>query len=354
MQANRRRRWSALGLGLFGAVLVVFGRGTGSLDVGPPPALLAAWGFVTGATVGWIVASLPQRAVLPLGFGTLLAAAGFVAGTAFAVHVLGQDLIDGNPNQILASALVGAGVGWMIGIAIGAGLSVHATPFTSRQAWLLRGVGFAALPLGLALRWVLSISAGPWGLTERYLAWPLEALVADAVIVCLALLLVAGGRHPGSPPHDGHARVSSRFTRGVAWTGVALGCTVLIALVGSVIVTSRSVEHARQERANRRTAESLAAAARRSVDRRGTYPSDLASLLAAGGEVKLGSVVTALRADADVFLCLTVGTDAGSGEAVEPYWSATLRPGVTSFSQDHEGDDCGDAASPVPTGASPA
>jgi hypothetical protein len=351
MQARARQWRFALAFGVSGAVLVVFGRGL-FLEAGPPPLLLAAWGLVTGAVIGGIAASLPQRATFPLGIGTLLAAAGFVAGTAYAVHVLGQDLPDGNPNQLLASGLVGAGVGWSVGAALGAVMARRAARFSARQAWLVRGIGLAALPIGTTLVWLRWLSVGSQGPT-RYIGRSYAALVADALVVCLSLLLVAGGRHPATQLEQDRTRIGSRLTRCAVAFGVTMGCLVLIALLGSVLVTPRAVEHARQEQANHRTAESLIRAATRVMDRDGAYPGDVASLLAAGGKLQPGSVVTLVSGSGDR-LCLTVGTDAGSGEGREPYWSASVGPHVTGMGLDRSGDDCVAAAAPVITSSPPA
>ncbi len=99
--------------------MVALGRGTGYPDIGPPQ-MLVAWGFLFGATIGTLVGSLPHRATFPLGFGTVTAVLGGVGLVVVLAGVLHQDLLNADPDELLADALVCAGIGWTIGAAIGA------------------------------------------------------------------------------------------------------------------------------------------------------------------------------------------------------------------------------------------
>jgi hypothetical protein len=242
MQAHRRQMRFALAFGIGGALLVVFGRGVNALDVGPSPLILAAWGLLTGSVIGWFVASLPQRATFPLGFGTLAAAMGAVGLLVFLANVLHQDLLDAYGNELFRATLVCAGIGWVFGAAIGAALAAHAPRLTAAQAWLLRAAAIAAVPIGLVVAWLQGLSTGVSRRPEPYLVPLQRALIADAVLVCVTLLLVAGGRHPTEAGDGKTTTAGSWFTRGTAWTGVAIGSAVLVALLGSVLVTPRALE----------------------------------------------------------------------------------------------------------------
>ncbi len=325
MERHRRQVRFAIGFGVAGVLVTVLGLG-GGLPPGPTLqvlVVLAAAGLTAGATLGWVVASLPQRATFPLGNGTLLAALGAVGVPVFLGAVLGQDLID-DPDGLLAASLIAAGIGWTIGAAAGAALAAGGEPFSVGQAWLLRVMALAAIPVALTPLWIPTMSGRAAGAVARSTGPIRGPLLADAAIVCITLLLVAGGRHARS--HDrAPRRIGSRLSRGAAATGVALGALVIVGLLRTAIVTPAFAEEQRRAGANRRTGESLIGAAQRFMDRDGSYPADLPALLTAGGRIQPGSVVTLLHAEEDR-LCLRVGTDMGTGEATEPFWSAVIRP----------------------------
>ena len=318
----------ALGFGAFGAVIALLGSQTGSIDVMASPWVSGAWGSVVGAATGCLVASLSYRSLIPIGIATVLAACGFIAGTAVAVHVLGHDLLDGNTNVLMSTALTGAGAGWIIGAAVGAAVSADAPPLTAARAWTLRGAAVAAATTGISLAWMRAATPGLWGLEQRFVERSLAAILADAALVALTLLLVAGGRHPAAPETadvHGSRFDGSRFAKIVAAGGVALGCVVFIAILAPLHHAFRSVEDARRTSANWRTVDSLSEAARRYQDRVGVYPPDLETLLAAGGELQPGSVVSLVRPSGGR-LCLMVGTDVGTGAPAEPFVYGVVRP----------------------------
>jgi hypothetical protein len=327
MTRHRRHVRFSLAFGAFGVVAALYGTGGELLDLSshPPLSVLAGWGALVGGTIGWIAASLPRRATFPLGVATILAAGGFLAGLAVAVHLLGQDLIDGNGNSQLATSLAGAGVGWFLGMLIGVAIAAEARSFTSREAWLLRGVGAAALAIGAWIARLMATSVGePWLATKRYLEPAQLAVAADAVLVCITLLVVAGGRHRSEVDAVDGIAEGSLWTRGVTGAGVVLGCLVLVAVLATLPASSALHEDRRHAYVNDLALSRLNGAARRYMEVRGTYPSDLATLTA-GRPVGPESVVTVFLVTPDK-LCLTIGTDLGSGEGVGPFESSALRP----------------------------
>jgi hypothetical protein len=349
MQTHRRQRWFALGFGVFGGLFTTFGAGV-ALRAAPPPLLLAACGLLAGSAIGWLAASLPARARLPLGLGALSAAVGAIGVPVFLATVLGRDLLDTEEIDMLVGCIVASGVGWVLGAAIGAALAAHAEPLTAGQAWLLRGLALVSFPIALTPVWIQSTSAGPSDVVARSIASLRVSTLADAAIVCITLLLVAGGRHERSsnerrlnerPSSErSAATLGPKLASGTATTGLVLAGIVTIGLLRAALVTPSFLADDRRADANRRTADSLAGAARRYLDREGSYPTAVPALLSAGGRIQPGSVVTYLAAQEDRF-CLTVGTETGTGAGGEPFWSAVVRPrSVSSGTGDTQAHSC--------------
>jgi hypothetical protein len=277
---------------------------------------LLLWGTAVGATIGWLVAATPSRAVLPLGLGTIVAAIGFVIGLWFAVNVQGESVVDGNERVQLLSSLVGAGAGWVIGASVGLAIATKEPKPSRADAWRTRGVALAVLLLGVLAAW-WEVLGEPSGQRPGYAvgAGIQRAYLVDAALVAITLLIVAGiGQRRDTEPatRDG----TGALLNGLGRVGRGLGCFVLIFGLASAPQVRRSSETPRQVRTNDRTLSIVASAAYRYMDERGSVPPDLRSLRRFGAHELPGTVIASFEPREDG-VCVVVGTDHG-GVAVIP------------------------------------
>jgi hypothetical protein len=283
--------------------------------------LLLLWGAAVGGAIGWLVRALTPRAKLPLGFGTFVAALGFVGGLAFAVHLLGQDLLDGNRTVQLASSLAGAGAGWLIGASLGLALATSGPCPTAREAWRIRATATVPVVLGVVFAFE---SSPPARAAARRIAEGRVvqmAFLVDAGLVALTLLLSAGTRTrtADEPPEPEDIDPVARSVRAF---GIALGCAVLIWVIASAPQSRTSSQTFAQERQNFHTLESIQSAAQRFMQQMHALPPDLDSLRPLGVRVRHGTTV-GFFGPAGKGLCVVVGAD-HDGTAVDPMASALI------------------------------
>lgn len=282
---------------------------------------LIAFGAVVGGALGWLTGASPTRATIPLGIGFSAGSAGFVGGAAVGVNVLGAPLIDGNASLLLTSAVVGAGIGGLIGVCVGFAIARQTGRPTQRESRVLRGVGIAALLVGLLAAWFETSLVGPGGLRTRYLASLQVATIVDSAVVGITLAIAAGtGRASSEPTFEPRA-----LLRRLGRAGLVLGCLLTIIVFVVAVQTRAAVETGIQRQANARTADLLAAAAADYRDENGAYPADLEALLASGGRIVDGSFVNFAGPVPGGF-CVRVGTDIGRGYAGPPFYSNVVHP----------------------------
>lgn len=333
MSASSRRVRSAVVFAIFGVATVILfhlaggENGTEGGYVEHPVArlmTLVAWGALIGGALGWLAEASPLRATIPVGLAFVSGIVGFVVGVVVGVNVVGDPLIDGNTSRLLTSALIGTGVGWSIGASVGLVLARPARP-TLTESRVLRSTAFAAVLVGLAAAWFETSLIGPGGLRARYLPSLQAATIADAVLVGLILVIVAG-RARATPPQPSSAReIAGAFRRRLGKAGVIVGCLLSIAVFAIALQTRAAVATAIQRGANMRTADILAAVAANYQEENGAYPADLDGLLASGGEIEDGSFVNFAGAVRGGF-CVRVGTEIGGDYGGPPYSSAVVHP----------------------------
>jgi hypothetical protein len=265
--------------------------------------------------LAWPSGVLPTRTTTPVGLGVLGGIVGFLAGTFVGVNVVGDALIDGNPSRLLTSALVGAGIGWVVGAAIGFANAAVSEP---TRPWMLRAVGFAAVLIGVGTAWYEQQLVGPGGLSARYLSSLRVVTIVDATAVGLTFAIAAGREAPrtkgGAPFLDWFGRV-----------GVVLGAILALLVAFGAIQTRAEVLTSIRRGSNMLTAERLSTVAADYFEEHGAYPEDLDALLAAGGRVRAGSVVNFAGVVRNGF-CVRVGTEVGLGYGAPPFASAVVHP----------------------------
>jgi hypothetical protein len=282
---------------------------------------LVVWGAVVGGSIGWLARALPPRAEFPLGLGAIVAAVGFLGGFWYAVNVVGESVLDGNPKVQLVCALVGGGAGWAIGATAGV-LLTHAEPRPSRtDAWRTRGVAFAVMAIGALAAWWDASGERPWRRADHLGGFIQDAYLVDAALVAMTLLVVAGvGRRP-------HAETSSPdgiggFVNGIGKAGMGLGCFVLVAALAAAPQARSASQTPRRTRANYRTLNTLTTAASRYMDERGDVPPGFGSLRRFGAR-ELGGTVVASVEPLEDGVCIVVGTE-HEGIAVDPFVSGVV------------------------------
>jgi hypothetical protein len=269
-----------------------------------------------------------SRATIVLGFASLGGLVGFVVATMLSASLLGLELPDRVPEFMPSLMMAGAGIGWVMGIALGwaAGCRARgAGPGVRRLA----NIGAAAVAIGAVLIVVWPVRAGwPHTHVEFFHAWHTWAeggkggpafvaiTVLDALVAVATLLLMGrdrGAEHPSPWPLAGAIGVTGLLAGGAAFV---LGMSLV------PLTWPGDVEHLRT-RAVYRTTESLVAAAAEHEDRTGEFPSTLEELLAAGGKIRPRTRVEFLGEVAGS-LCLQVGIDGGGPAADDPHYSALV------------------------------
>ena len=285
---------------------------------------LVALGTLVGGGCGWLVGAGPAKATIPVGLGSLLAIAGFVAGAAVGVNALGQPLIDGNASVLITSALVGAGIGWLVGSGIGFALVADLPPPTTTQARALRSVAGAALLIGVATARFEASLVGPGGLDLRHLSGVRAVTVFDGALLALVLALAGGSRRwRATAPSAGRAEAS--VARTIGTVGLAFGCVAVAAVVVLAFQSRAAIQTSFQARVNSFTVDSLTGAARDYYEKFGEFPTGLKTLLAFDGRVASGSYVNFAGPVAGRF-CVRVGTDVDGLYGVPPYYSGLAFP----------------------------
>ena len=334
VSTNMHRVRSGAGIAICGATVVIlthFAGGGYEIQSGyvehPVVRLvsLVAWGALVGGALGWLAGASPPRASIPVGLAFLAGIAGFVVGMVIGVKALGEGLIDGNSSRLLTSALIGAGIGWSLGACTGLALARDVAPPTRTESWMLRGVGLAALLLGLVTARFEATLVGPGGLHTRFLTSLQAATVVDAAILGLTLVIAGGRVHaiPSRTPPE--PRSEARFMSLLGKTGIVFGCIISTSVFVLAFQARTAVETSIQARANDRTAYSLASAASEYMSKKGMYPADLEALLAAGGKIERGSYVNFVGVVPGGF-CVRIGTDIGNDYGGPPYFSVVVHP----------------------------
>lgn len=281
----------------------------------------ALWGATTGAAAGALAWMGPPRTTTPLGFGFLTAAVSAIGGVAFAVHLMGHDLLDGNRSVLMGSALAAAGIGWCLGAAVGM-LEARVTPPLSDDE--IRGARWTML--GLAVTGVLValwLGAGE-GVRDvrRFPATPvMQAIaIADGVLIVVTLAIAAGTTRAATTAPDARPGPGARS---VARLGMILACVIFVLFAATVPAgIAYDVQRSRAH-ANAGTVESLLDAGRRYVRREGDLPVDLDDLLDRGARVLPGTAVIGLWRTTHV-VCVSVGTSSGTGSIEEPFQHGSL------------------------------
>jgi hypothetical protein len=331
MDERRRGRSRIITFAAIGAAIIVLvhlGGGANGTQGGyvEHPALrlvvLIASGAFVGGTIGWLVQATPSRATLPLGFGTIGAAIGFIVGLWFAVNVQGQDLLDGNPQVQELSELLGAGVGWVIGASIGLAFASEEPKPSRTDAWRTRRVAVAMLLIGFLWAWWERSNELEQGLHVPTLAAGVPGiLLLDTALVALTLLAVAGVGTRRSDRPAGSSE-GGRLIDGIGRAGMGFGCFVLISVLAAAPQARRSSETPRQVRTNYRTLYRVTNAAQRYMEKRGSVPHGLGSLRHLGARIPSGTVIASFEPLEDG-VCVVVGTD-HDGAAVEPLVSGIV------------------------------
>lgn len=242
--------------------------------------LIAVSVLVVGGFI-WLFIVKPPRAVTVIGLALMGSIAGYIVG--FIVGAFQYSLLDGPTTGYLTSALIGGGVGLVLGAALGLALARKAQPVTSSQAWALRALAVGALLAGLVTRRFEASMVMPGGGGMRLLAGLQRITLVDASLVAVLLLIVAGwsaGR-PQRASDDGG--LSS-----LGMVGLACG---LLAWVGFLLVAWNEPTPAERHQAkvlhqaNNLTLQRLTPAANRYHDTHGTFPPDVATRPATGGQV---------------------------------------------------------------------
>lgn len=298
--------WSGLIFGFWGGLVatswtVVQLRSGHPVDPILAVVVSAAWGTVIGGITGAIAGGTPSRATLALGFGALAGAVGGIAGLAFAVHALGHDLLDGNPNVHLASALAGAAAGWAAGTGAGVVAGRDAPALTPRQICVARSAAIGLLGVGVLFAVAVGRGLEPIGAARRAVGWSQTMLLADALLVAVTIAIVAGLR-----PRD-DAQTPPVGARAAGRSGLVLACGLLVTLAacapGSEL--DRSID--RLGGVVARTAVDLAGAGEAYAERTGRIPADADTLVRRGARVPPGIQVNGLFR-VPLGFCVEVGT----------------------------------------------
>ncbi len=310
----------------FAPVLAIIGAAGGYLvGISGPE-----WAFAAGVVLAWSTrsafrwddgtASAPRIAIGVSSFGSLAGlAAGVIAGSA----LLDATRVGTDTGGLVVASLVGAAIGWLIAcVACILVLRRDAPAADPSEARTIRAFAVGAVIAGFGLVGFERAQADLHAIAAVQM-WTL----IDAAIVAVTLAIVAGWRRRA----ERRASWGVRLDR-LASVGVASAC--VLALLGVPVVQAlRDVTDATEANhrsridaeANNRTAQSLGDAANRYWHEHGSYPKDLATLLAEGGRVRRGSHVNFVGLVPGGF-CIRVGTEDGTGYGGPPYSSLVLHP----------------------------
>jgi len=271
--------------------------------------------------------------MIVLGFASIGGLVGIIAAIYVGVTALAMEPPD-DAEYLPFVMMVGAGAGWLIGTGLGSIAGSRARPpgATGRRLVLL---GAVAVVIGAATIAIWPNTSGwPDGEVTFFSTWrvvggtELEiATMVDAAIAAFTFLAVR--RH-----HDGEGSAHPRRVAGAIGTaGLLLGGLAFAYGVAIVPMTwSGNVRHL-ATRAVYRTTTSLVEAAGEHQGLTGSFPTNLAEVLAAGAKVRPGTQVEFAGVVNGSF-CVRVGVDVGEQHADDPHYSAlvhTRPPGSKSW-----------------------
>jgi len=265
-----------------------------------------------------------------LGFASIGGLVGLVGAAVLSVAAI----TSGGPPEPGESAddmslfvlfvMLAAGVGWLVGAGIGSTLAEGARAVGVLGRRLVLG-GACAVALGVALIVIWPRVVG-WPETEviffsiwRTTGGPAFAIATmiDGAIAVMTFLGVS--KHHGL---EGWGR-PRRAVGAIGIVGLLVGGLVFAWVVAFVLSTwSGGMSHD-QYLAVHRTTMSLRDAVREHLDRTGSYPANLAEVLAAGGEVQPGAQVEFAGVENGSF-CVRVGVDVGMPRADDPHYSTQV------------------------------
>jgi len=283
-----------------------------------------------GAAIAWLSLAGPGRARVVVGFGLASATVGFVAGAVACVVLFDQGPPDGTGTLVLTWALAAAGIGWIAGAVLGALVTSGASSPGSRDAWILRATACLVVLAGLATVRFLGTTVMHGratvdhpGAELRFLPAAQVATLADAAIVALSLLLLAGVPRREAPASEERRPVGSGVRR-LGTAGLVVG-TLAVAMTGWVAEATRSGQDtATRTRATARTVDDLLRAAEDYRLQTGEYPGDLTVLTSFGGRVAPGTVVRYAGPFREGSFCVRVGTADGEGGIGPPFYSGIV------------------------------
>ncbi len=239
------------------------------------------------------------------------------------MNALGMELPD-HADLLPFCMLLGAGVGWLVGVGLASIVGKGARP-----------AGPIGRRLVLSAAVIVSIVAVAVAISPTPVGWPqvrmtffslwridggtwLEiALLADAAIAVATFLAVS--RH-----HDvGRAHDPGRLAGATGIAGLGLGALVFLLGTGLMALTWQDAVGHQKYRVVYRTTNSLAGAASRREERTGSFPANLEEVLAAGGRIQPGAKVEFAGVVKGSF-CVRVGVDEGEGDAGDPHYSALV------------------------------
>jgi hypothetical protein len=220
--------------------------------------------------------------------------------------------------------MVGAGLGWLVGAGLGEVVSEDARPPGPVGRRLLLGAAcvFALSAVAIAIK---PVSSG-WPETELtfFSLWSQPGgaalviiIMIDAAIACATFLL--GGRRGGFATFGS----GSLAVETIGVTGLVLGGLVFASGVTLLLNAGWDTVADEQSEAVLATTGSLQEVVQKHLDRTGSFPPNLAEVLAAGGRVQPGTQVEFAGVVNGSF-CVRVGVDVGEERADDPHWSALV------------------------------
>jgi hypothetical protein len=281
----------------------------------------ALWGAATGAAAGALAWMGPPRTTIPLGLGFLAAAVSAIGGVAFAVHLMGHDLLDGNPSVHMGSALAAAGIGWCLGAAVGMLEARVTLPMGDGEIRVARWTMLGLAVTGVLVALWLGAGEGVRDVRGSPATPVMQAIAtADGVLIAVTLAVAAGTTRSATVAPDASPGL---VARSAARLGMVLACVTFVLFAASVpggiaYDVQRSRAHA-----NAGTVGNLLDAGRRYVRREGDLPVDIDDLLDRGARVLPGTSVIGVWRTRHV-VCVSVGTSSGTGSIEQPFQHGSL------------------------------
>jgi hypothetical protein len=264
-----------------------------------------------------------SRPTIVLGFASVGGFVGLVAGGFLGFHALGMELPD-HADLLPACMLIGAGLGWLNGVALGSIVAKDARPPGTAGRWLLF-LGAAIVVLGAIVITIAPVPSGrPEGGMTFFSFWASDegtlagiVLLGDAAIAVATFWAVSRQRD-----RDGSGR-PGRLAGATGIAGLLLGWFVFAFGMWFVAQNWSSTMGHQQYRVVYGTTNSLANAASRRLERTGSFPANLDEVFAAGGRIQPGAVVEFAGVVHGSF-CIRVGVDEGEDPPSDPHYSALV------------------------------